>query len=285
MVRQLSWFSLSVALLALSLPFAYLSQGEEIHHLDERPCNIQREPIHRIDEFVSREELLDEPMVFEATAASARHRAIVELGSKASLSDEHGYGTTIVHLTSSNSYSQGDYSMTLSEYINRSSATAASVASRRANESLYLFGNNYDGVWKELMDLYDPPPCRQCKRAGAKTFGLGGKHSGVSWHYHGPGFSEVFIGRKLWLLYPPAIRKPPGFHPNMSVMEWIENRRSFEYAIDPAGDSNIDRQLRECIIRPGEILYFPANWMHATLNLDEYNLFVSLFLDKQLMVN
>lgn len=163
------------------------------------------------------------------------------------------------------------------------------------------------------MDLYECPPCKHCYRGGAKTFGLGGQYSGVSFHYHGPGFSEVLIGRKLWLLYPPAIRQPPGHHPNISVETWM---RSFyeeskivrpedsghnrmtpnittrtatdifgkEVIIDNAlGIEDREYHLQHCILEPGELLYFPSEWMHATLNLDDYNVFVSLFLDAQLM--
>ena len=35
---------------------------------------------------------------------------------------------------------------------------------------------------------------------------------------------------------------------------------------------------QECVIGPGELLYFPANWPHATLNLDAYTSFASTFL-------
>jgi hypothetical protein len=41
--------------------------------------------------------------------------------------------------------------------------------------------------------------------------------------------------------------------------------------------------LHECVIYPGEVLYFPPMWMHATLNLESYNVFMSLFMDPQLM--
>lgn len=39
----------------------------------------------------------------------------------------------------------------------------------------------------------------------------------------------------------------------------------------------------ECVLEPGDMLYFPDKWQHATLNLDKYNLFASVFLDVQLM--
>ena len=42
-------------------------------------------------------------------------------------------------------------------------------------------------------------------------------------------------------------------------------------------------QLQECSLRPGQIIYFPAMWPHATLNTDGYNDFVSVFIDTQLM--
>ncbi len=42
-------------------------------------------------------------------------------------------------------------------------------------------------------------------------------------------------------------------------------------------------QLQECELHPGEILYFPDKWMHATLNTDNYNVFASVFIDKQLL--
>ena len=32
-----------------------------------------------------------------------------------------------------------------------------------------------------------------------------------------------------------------------------------------------------CDIEPGEQLYFPTWWMHATLNLDDYTCFISTF--------
>lgn len=33
----------------------------------------------------------------------------------------------------------------------------------------------------------------------------------------------------------------------------------------------------ECTLSPGELLYFPDHWWHATINLDVYTVFVSTF--------
>lgn len=51
-----------------------------------------------------------------------------------------------------------------------------------------------------------------------------------------------------------------------------------------AADLQLLREgLWECTLRPGEAIFFPSMWMHATLNLEQYNFFVSVFLDTQLI--
>ena len=90
-------------------------------------------------------------------------KSINELKMKSSRSYllEHHPATT-VKLTSSNTYSHGDISMTLESYINES--VDNSIESLSANETLYLFGNNYEGIFKELSNLYDVPPCDYCEK-------------------------------------------------------------------------------------------------------------------------
>ncbi|XP_047637024.1 jmjC domain-containing protein 8 isoform X3 [Phacochoerus africanus] len=100
----------------------------------------------------------------------------------------------------------------------------------------------------------------------AYSFGIAGAGSGVPFHWHGPGFSEVIYGRKRWFLYPPE--KTPEFHPNKTTLAWL---RDTYPALAPSA-----RPL-ECTIQAGEVLYFPDRWWHATLNLD-ISVFISTFL-------
>lgn len=69
-----------------------------------------------------------------------------------------------------------------------------------------------------------------------------------------------------WFLYPPE--KTPQFHPNETTLAWL---RDTYPGLAPAA-----RPL-ECTISAGEVLYFPARWWHATLNLDTC-VFISTFL-------
>lgn len=222
------------------------------------------------------------------------------------------YGDTPVVLSSSNTYSHGRIESTLREYLENILSKLASPSERSAgsgrllaNESYYLFGNNYQGIWKELSDLYLSPPCHLCDKAGAKTIGIGGKNSGVSFHFHGSGFSEVIHGSKSWFLFPPRFNSLVSqlFDANMTVLQWYQQIYPlFINLSDEASTALLDFQggaslpsnvhsaisellphFLECTITTGEMLYFPPFWMHATLNRDEYNVFFSHFLDLQLM--
>ncbi|CAE8724230.1 unnamed protein product [Polarella glacialis] len=39
---------------------------------------------------------------------------------------------------------------------------------------------------------------------------------------------------------------------------------------------------QECIVKPGELLYFPDNWLHGVVNLGHYTAFVSSFINRDL---
>uniref|UniRef100_A0A8C5WYH9 Jumonji domain containing 8 n=1 Tax=Laticauda laticaudata TaxID=8630 RepID=A0A8C5WYH9_LATLA len=134
------------------------------------------------------------------------------------------------------------------------------------SETLYFFGDNNFTEWGFLFKKYNPPPFRIPGTTGAYSFGIGGSGSGVPFHWHGPGFSEVIFGRKHWFLYPPE--KTPAFHPNRTTLSWF---------LDKYPSLSPWEKPLECTIHPGEVLYFPDHWWHATLNLDT-SVFISTFL-------
>ena len=173
------------------------------------------------------------------------------------------YGDARVSLTSSNSFSEGESEMTLSEYLHYEATTTT------ANESYYLFGPA-PGL-RALVDAYAFPPCGGAWCAPgdlAASFGVAGGGSGVSFHTHGSGFGEVLRGRKRWILYAPG-RAPPGHHPDLSTRAWVD-----DVLPTLAGGR---RPRHDCVLGPAELLYFPPQYWHATLNLDAHTVFVSSF--------
>ncbi|NXG70054.1 JMJD8 protein, partial [Baryphthengus martii] len=159
-------------------------------------------------------------------------------------------------------------------------------------DTLYFFGDNNFTEWGPLFQRYVPPPFRIPGTSPAYSFGIAGRYwwarspqgwmgvfpapnpptptvgsgSGVPFHWHGPGFSEVIFGRKRWFLYPPD--QTPHFHPNETTLAWLHRM----YPVLPPA-----KRPLECTLRPGEVLYFPDHWWHATLNLDT-SVFISTFL-------
>ena len=110
------------------------------------------------------------------------------------------------------------------------------------------------------------PPYELPGHTHALSFGLAGPGSGVPFHFHGPGFAETLHGRKRWFLTPPDIQ--PEFNPNKTTLQWLQE----DYDRIAA-----EIELHECTLGPGQIIYFPDRWWHATLNLDTA-VFISTFL-------
>jgi ribosomal protein L16 Arg81 hydroxylase len=78
---------------------------------------------------------------------------------------------------------------------------------------------------------------------------------------------QFFIkGRKRWFLFDPESK--PEYNPDKSTLHWF---------IEKYFTLNEPEKLFECICEPGDIIYFPDKWLHATLNVDTA-VFISTFL-------
>jgi type II secretory pathway pseudopilin PulG len=172
-----------------------------------------------------------------------------------------------VTLSSSNSFSEHRRTVPLTQYLQEIQQVEETTPEMLANETWYLFGETFSNEWKELLSHYELPICHTCTRdLTALSFGIGNRGSGVQWHIHGPGFSEALHGKKHWILYPPK-EKPP-FHPDHTSRYWMEH----VYTKLPVKDLP-----HECTLEPGDMIYFPDRWWHATINLDPYTSFISSF--------
>jgi Cupin-like domain len=197
-----------------------------------------------------------------------------------------------VTVSSSNSFSEHKRTVLLSEYLDHVWEKKETPLQQSANDTWYLFGETYSAEWEVLLSHHALPPCTSCSRdTVAVSFGVGNAGSGVSWHTHGPGFSESLHGSKHWLLYPPSIvatlnntattdsrtrqtndTASPIFHDkDQSSRQWMHDIYPYIYP-----------KPWQCTVRPNEALYFPHAWWHATINLDRYTAFVSTFTTEHL---
>ena len=87
-------------------------------------------------------------------------------------------------------------------------------------------------------------------------FYLGGEGTGAPLHYHGNAVNLLAHGRKRWFLLPPAnamfSRRP--------AARWLDK----EY---PALAASAAPPL-ELVQEGGDVLFVPAGWAHATLNVE-----------------
>ena len=187
-----------------------------------------------------------------------------------------------VTLSSSNAISEHRRTVPLSTYLEEIHSTSTestnSTALVPANETWYLFGETHSSEWIEFLQPYPLPPCRSCDdHRVTLSFGIGNQGSGVQWHTHGPGFSETLHGRKHWMLLPPSSTPPPGYHKDQSSRQWMEDVYPMYDSSNGTFASDQSKRIWECTLYPGEAIYFPDRWWHATINLEPYTAFISTF--------
>lgn len=142
----------------------------------------------------------------------------------------------------------------------------------------YWFGGTDGPEWQNLLSmrtvrpsLLEPSLEEELAAGSSVKVLLGvvpGPSTGAVFHTHGAAVAEQVHGRKHWFVYPPTAPQPPGYYPGVEHLDWVEKVL--------ATLKEQDRPL-QCVLEPGDVLYLPAFWYHATVNLDSYNVFVSSF--------
>ncbi|KRW98079.1 hypothetical protein PPERSA_07304 [Pseudocohnilembus persalinus] len=164
------------------------------------------------------------------------------------------YADKVVMLSNSITSSYGRSYMTFKEYIQQMEAdsklTQQQILEKEAKNTWYNFGgNDYP-----FVDKYYTSPLGKNDNV-SPTFGLGRSGSGVPFHTHGQVYLELFYGQKAWFFSPPGSN--PKFDPNQSTFDWVIK------------NEHIQEGVIMTIQKPGEIVYIPPEWWHATLNIGE----------------
>ncbi len=96
-------------------------------------------------------------------------------------------------------------------------------------------------------------------------FFVGPEGSGIPMHHHSAVWNLLHHGKKLWAVRPPSESAfaPAQEHPLDS--SWLR-----EYRRREAGDGPAEAGERSwfCVQQPGDAIFLPAHWAHATLNLE-----------------
>ena len=109
-------------------------------------------------------------------------------------------------------------------------------------------------------------PGRQCH---ASQVGVGAPGSGLPLHWHGEVHgNSVIAGRKRWFITPDIPAE--GVNPLMSSLAWFRSQYTGPSPRSSAGAGAVDGQhMWECTLGPGDAMYIPSGFYHATLNIGE----------------
>lgn len=198
------------------------------------------------------------PVIIIGATDSSEFRHLV---SKFEILDR--FGKDEIVLATSNKKSYAKSKATVAQYIQTMMDPLKLNASGVG--TMYHFGDNQT-QWSPLFLHYKKPTQYfSLKTQSSLAFGMGGSGSGVPFHTHGPVFAEVFYGMKRWFL-KEARTPEPIFDPDGSSLSWFMQT----YRLSPEPD------ILDCVVLPGEFLYIPSLWHHATLNIGQ-TVFMSIF--------
>ncbi|KAK0403459.1 hypothetical protein QR680_016931 [Steinernema hermaphroditum] len=227
----------------------------------EGPCNVRRVDGRKLTEsdFLERFAYKEPVIIYNVNNEAFQHKC-----RKAEMLKE--WSSKPVVLNSANTYSYRRVESTFGDYVN--DLLRPQDLDTLGNETLYLFGDIDQDLWGPLLNHYSLPKWSLPRHEPALSFGIAGAGTGVPFHFHGPGFAEVIFGSKRWFLQPYENR--PAFNPDKSTLGW--------YVHDYPKLADRERPI-ECLMKPGELIYFPDKWWHATLNT-ETSIFISTFLSE-----
>ena len=108
---------------------------------------------------------------------------------------------------------------------------------------------------------------------------VGAAGQGLPFHNHASAWQTVIVGRKVFLLLPPLstntseswLRPEPWFEEILSTLFLPSSMQFLRQHADDAWRMvpEAARALRVVVLGPGDTLFIPCNWYHATINLDD----------------
>ena len=97
-----------------------------------------------------------------------------------------------------------------------------------------------------------------------EEFYLGPSGTGANFHVHTSAMNVLVAGAKLWALAPPG----RAFVTSMPLARYLRTRNRRRRAEDDG--------LLFCVQQPGDAVFVPSQWAHATTNLGELNVGIAV---------
>jgi hypothetical protein len=160
----------------------------------------------------------------------------------------------------------------------RSTTVRAYLTAMGTEEAAGREGLLFDKGLGQAHDWSIPPVFA---RAGLNdtVVSVGAAGQGLPFHNHASAWQTVVVGRKVFLLLPPLsantseswLRPEPWFEEILSTLflpatrQFLRQHASDAWRMVPEAA----RALRVVVLGPGDTMFIPCNWYHATINLDD----------------
>lgn len=100
----------------------------------------------------------------------------------------------------------------------------------------------------------------------SSVLSLAAPGTGLPFHNHGAAWLTVLGGKKL------AVLSPPREQPSSPEFQVLQHRPPISWAVGPRQQAATTFRAaklkkRHCVLGPGDTIFIPCNWYHATLNL------------------
>ncbi|KAJ3211144.1 hypothetical protein HDU67_004757 [Dinochytrium kinnereticum] len=149
---------------------------------------------------------------------------------------------------------------------------------------LYVFDGSYGEKAPEMLSYYKTPRFFEedflsvlgDRRPPYRWIVAGPARSGASWHVdplYTSAWNALVTGRKRWCLYPPTM-VPPGVVVE-SGKKGFDAPSALHWFLDVYPRIPLEYKPLEIVQEAGDVIFVPAGWWHAVLNLDEVNVAVT----------
>ena len=142
------------------------------------------------------------------------------------------------------------------------SVSLAELVQRTHSEHIIVldeYGKSFeeDSLLADLMSDFTNPALFE-SASQCRVFSFGGGHRGVQMMQHGVAWLGLVTGAKLWHVAPPHLPRPSD--------RTCENDGRINHKLAKA------EGVSHCLLLPGEVIFVPDSWWHATCNLDPYTI-------------
>jgi Cupin-like domain len=168
----------------------------------------------------------------------------------------------------------GGFDLNMQRYLDYGDAAVG-----KCDQPLYLFDKDFGSKAPALTAEYTVPEyfrddlfqhLGEATRPAYRWLIVGPANSGSTFHKDPNGTSAwnaCVRGSKRWVLFPPDV-PPPGVHPSADECDVVAPVSVLEWYISYYDAARATGAGVECTVGAGEVVFVPAGWWHAVVNLE-----------------